>query len=74
MLARRPRVLVLDEPFAGLDDEGQAGLAALLTRLRVEAAMAVVIVSHDEERPAGLVDRTLVLERGRVAAAARVGS
>jgi energy-coupling factor transport system ATP-binding protein len=74
MLARRPRVLVLDEPFAGLDDDGQAGLAALLTRLRAGAGVAVVIVSHDEERPAGLVDRTLVLERGRVVSDAPVRS
>ena len=66
MLARRPRVLVLDEPFAGLDTAGRASLASLLVRLRELDGITVVIVSHDPELTPHLVDQVLTLERGRV--------
>jgi energy-coupling factor transporter ATP-binding protein EcfA2 len=65
MLARRPRVLVLDEPFAGLDAGGRASLASLLVRLREVDGITVVIVSHDPELTPHLVDHVLTLERGR---------
>lgn len=45
-LTRRARLLLLDEPVAGLDAAGQAGLFDLLDRLR-EAGLTVVLVSHD---------------------------
>ncbi len=46
-LARRPRLLVLDEPGANLDADGLARLCADLARLRREHGMAVVHVAHD---------------------------
>ena len=66
ILAGRPRALVLDEPFAGLDDVGRTSLADLLVDLRETAGMSVVVVSHDDELPEHLVDRVVQLERGRV--------
>ncbi|HEV3449668.1 MAG TPA: DUF2232 domain-containing protein [Acidimicrobiia bacterium] len=65
MLARHPRVLVLDEPFAGLDDAGRESLGALLVRLRA-SGVTVVVVSHDPDLPDDLVERVLELEHGRV--------
>ena len=66
MLARHPRVLVLDEPFAGLDTAGRASLTALLVRLREVERLTVVIVSHDPELTPRLTDQVLALEHGRV--------
>ncbi|MBA3267053.1 MAG: ABC transporter ATP-binding protein [Acidimicrobiia bacterium] len=65
-LAPRPRVLLLDEPFANLD-------AALRSRLRLEvrdilkaAGATVVLVTHDQEEALSLADRIAVMDRGRV--------
>jgi len=65
-LARRPRALVLDEPFAGLDDRARSELTAALTRLRATQAMTLVCVSHDRDLPAALVDREVELTGGRI--------
>ncbi len=69
LLAGEPDVLVLDEPFAGLDGAGRAGLAEVLARLRRERAMTLAVVSHDTEGLEGVVDRTIELEHGRIAGA-----
>jgi energy-coupling factor transport system ATP-binding protein len=65
-IVRRPRVLVLDEPLAGLDAPGRATLIELVRRVRATAAMAVVSVTHDLAFAHLLGDRAIVLERGRV--------
>jgi energy-coupling factor transport system ATP-binding protein len=67
VIAARPRALVLDEPFAGLDADGRTELDGVLTDLRRRHQLAIVIVSHDLDLPAGLVDRVVELEAGRVA-------
>ena len=66
VLAARPRALVLDEPFAGLDAKARAELDTLLTELRGRDDLALVIVSHDRDLPEGLVDRVIELDAGRV--------
>ena len=47
LLARRPRVLILDEPLAGLDVASQRNLVRLLVDLRRETGLTVVVISHD---------------------------
>ena len=69
LLAAEPEVLVLDEPFAGLDEPGRAALADVLARLRSEQGLTLVIVSHDTEGLDGVVDRTVELEAGRIVGA-----
>jgi energy-coupling factor transport system ATP-binding protein len=65
-LAARPRALVLDEPFAGLDDRARRDLSAALTRLRTERGMTLVCVSHDRDLPPALFDREIELTAGRI--------
>jgi energy-coupling factor transport system ATP-binding protein len=66
VIAARPRALVLDEPFAGLDADGRTELDGLLTDLRRRHRLAIVIVSHDLDLPVGLIDRVVELESGRI--------
>jgi ABC-type multidrug transport system ATPase subunit len=68
LLVRRPRVLVLDEPLAGLDDETRTTLITVLEGLRERHGVATIVVSHDLEAAPGLADRLLVLDGGRVIA------
>jgi energy-coupling factor transport system ATP-binding protein len=65
-LAARPRALVLDEPFAGLDDRARRDLTAALARLRAERNLTLVCVSHDRDLPPALVDREIELTAGRI--------
>jgi energy-coupling factor transport system ATP-binding protein len=65
-LAARSRAIVLDEPFAGLDEEARATLTAALMRMRVEHGLTLICVSHDHDLPAGLVDREIELADGCV--------
>jgi energy-coupling factor transport system ATP-binding protein len=67
VLAARPRVIVLDEPFAGLDFEGRADLERLLVRIRDDYGVALLIVSHDRDLPDTLVERVVELDNGRIA-------
>ncbi|HHV56883.1 MAG TPA: energy-coupling factor transporter ATPase [Firmicutes bacterium] len=68
VLAMRPRYLVLDEPTAGLDPRGRDEILGQVARLHRELGLTVILVSHSMEDVARLVDRLVVLHRGRVAA------
>ena len=68
MLARQPGVLVLDEPFAGLDNAARRGLITVLRRLRTEIGLTLILVSHDTEGADQLVDRLVTLDHGRIVA------
>ena len=67
VLAMRPRVLVLDEPMAGLDPAGRAQTRALLARLKREGT-TLLLVTHDMDGVAKLADHVVVLGGGRLAA------
>jgi energy-coupling factor transport system ATP-binding protein len=67
-IVRRPRVLVLDEPLAGLDAPGRRSLVELLARVRERGAMSIVSVTHDLAYAHLLGERAVVLEAGHVAA------
>lgn len=67
ILAMDQRVLVLDEPMAGLDPAGRARMRALLLELR-HAGRALLLVTHSPDDAALLADRVVVLDRGRVVA------
>ena len=65
-LLHDPQVLLLDEPFTGLDRAGSAALSRTLARAR-EGRRIVIVVSHDLEALAGATDHIVVLRRGKVA-------
>jgi ABC-type multidrug transport system ATPase subunit len=64
-LLHEPRLLLLDEPFTGLDREGSAALARTLASAKKDGRI-VLVVTHDLEAIAGLCDHVVVLRRGKV--------
>jgi peptide/nickel transport system ATP-binding protein len=65
-LARRPELLLLDEPTAGLDPSLRDEIADLLRRLAAERAVAVVLSCHDRELVGRLADEVVELPGGRI--------
>jgi branched-chain amino acid transport system ATP-binding protein len=65
-LATRPRMLLLDEPMAGLGPEESARMVALLRELKRE--LTILLIEHDMEAVFALADRITVLVYGRVIA------
>jgi energy-coupling factor transport system ATP-binding protein len=67
LLARWPQALILDEPLAGLDAASQRGLLRLLTDLRLNTGLTVIVISHDFAGLEELCPRILHLDRGALA-------
>jgi zinc/manganese transport system ATP-binding protein len=67
-LARRPELLILDEPLDSLDLPNQASVAALLSRICTEQGVAVLLVAHDVNPLAHYLDRVVYLAGGRAVA------
>jgi heme exporter protein A len=63
-LVHAPRLVLLDEPFTGLDDESSALLVSRLRSLRDRGAV-VVMATHDFESADGVIDRAICLSQGR---------
>lgn len=66
-LAARPKLLLLDEPAAGLGEAERASLMQLVKKLAAQG-MAVLYTEHNMDAVAGVADRVLVLIEGRLAA------
>jgi heme ABC exporter ATP-binding subunit CcmA len=65
-LLHGPELLLLDEPFSGLDPTGTIRLQTLLAELRL-SGHAIVLSTHDIERVAPVATRVAILHRGRIA-------
>lgn len=72
-LLHQPALLLLDEPFASLDQPTVAEMRACLTELR-DSGMTLLLSSHNPEQVAGLADGELTLARGRLSVAGREGA
>jgi branched-chain amino acid transport system ATP-binding protein len=68
-LALAPRLLLLDEPSAGMDPTETAELAAVIRRARDQLDVTVLVVEHDMSFVRTLAEHTTVLEFGQVIAA-----
>ena len=66
VLAMRPKVLVLDEPTAGLDPRGRDEILDQIAYLHKETDMTVILVSHSMEDIARYADRIIVMNKGKV--------
>jgi molybdate transport system ATP-binding protein len=65
-LLRGPRLLLLDEPWVGLDEQVQGRVASLVQRCIEEWAIPTLLVSHDPRFVEALADRILQVDGGRV--------
>ena len=67
-LANAPRVLLMDEPTAGMAPAERAALMALVRAIAAQEGMAVLFTEHDMDVVFATADRILVLNRGRLIA------
>jgi ABC-type branched-subunit amino acid transport system ATPase component len=63
-LATRPRLLLLDEPAAGMNPNETQEVAELIGRLRTELSLAILVIEHDMHVVEGISDRVIALDHG----------
>ena len=66
VLAMEPEYLILDEPCAGLDPKGRDEILELISFLRKEKNITIILISHSMEDVADYVDRILVMDDGKL--------
>ncbi len=64
-LALRPRILLLDEPTAGMGEQETYQIARLIRRLHKQSGYTIVLIEHDMRVVFNLADRIMVLDQGR---------
>jgi branched-chain amino acid transport system ATP-binding protein len=64
-LALKPRVLLLDEPTAGMGDQETYEATQLIRRLHKESKLTIVLIEHDMRVVFHLADRIMVLDQGK---------
>ncbi len=67
-LALKPRLLMMDEPTAGMSPSDRHQAVALINRLRAEHHITLIIIEHDMDVVFGLADRVMVLNYGEIIA------
>lgn len=67
VIAMKPKILILDEPTAGLDPKGRDEILGEIKKLYTKGNITIILVSHSMEDIAKLVDRILVMHKGKVA-------
>ncbi|SDL52504.1 energy-coupling factor transport system ATP-binding protein [Sarcina sp. DSM 11001] len=65
VLAMRPSILILDEPTAGLDPRGRDEILGLISRMKKEYSMTIILVSHSMDDVARYVERIIVMGGGK---------
>ena len=66
ILAMRPRLLVLDEPLAGLDPEGKVALLEMLRALRQRYSLTIIMATKDVASALAIAEAFVVLHQGRI--------
>ena len=67
VIAMEPKVLILDEPTAGLDPKGRDDILEQIKKLHTEYKMTIILVSHSMEDVGKLAQRIIVMNNGNVA-------
>ena len=65
ILAMQPRVLILDEPTAGLDPKGREDILGTIKKLHTDYNMNIILVSHSMEDVSKLADKVIVMSKGQ---------
>jgi iron(III) transport system ATP-binding protein len=65
-LAPRPRVVLLDEPFNGLDPDLRPQMRRQVTQILRHLGTAAILVTHDQEEALGMADRVAVIRNGEL--------
>jgi len=68
VIAMMPKVLVLDEPIAGLDPAGKEEILALIKKLQEEVSPTIILVSHNMDDVARLANRVVAIKQGAIVA------
>lgn len=67
VIAMEPKVLILDEPTAGLDPKGREDILEQIKKLHDEYKMTIILVSHSMEDVGKLAERIVVMNHGQIA-------
>lgn len=67
VLAMKPKVLILDEPTAGLDPKAHRDILSMIKRIHENEGIIIVFVSHNMADIASMADRIIVMNAGRIA-------
>lgn len=67
VLAMAPKVLILDEPAAGLDPRAKVEILGLIQAMHAQRGLTVILITHSMDEAAQMVRRLVVLDRGQVA-------
>lgn len=67
-LATRPRLLLLDEPAAGMNPQEKVELMDLIRKIRTDFALTVLLIEHDMKLVMGICERIYVLDYGQIIA------
>jgi ABC-type Mn2+/Zn2+ transport system ATPase subunit len=62
----KPKIMILDEPLAGVDEESRKSISELLIRLTRQDGLAIFFSSHDIPMVRGVADRLLRVDKGRI--------
>ena len=66
VIAMKPKVLILDEPTAGLDPRGRDEILGKIQDLYIKEGITIILVSHSMEDVARLVNRIIVMDKGKI--------
>lgn len=66
VVAMKPKILILDEPTAGLDPRGRDEILGHIKKLHKKEKMTVILVSHSMEDIAKLVEKIIVMNKGKI--------
>lgn len=67
VIAMKPKLLILDEPTAGLDPKAHADVLEMVERIHADMGISIIFVSHNMADIAKLSDRVLVINEGKIA-------
>lgn len=67
IIAMKPKVLILDEPTAGLDPFGKEQILSLITKLKENCSPTIIVISHDMDEITRFANRLVVFNDGKIA-------